>query len=355
MKRSLALAVVTSVVAASLAAASSCTIFDGLTVPSEGGADAVAEAGDAGDGGGAEGGSGYLSLADGVRFCSNAFKCPFLAPSSLQSLGVPVDIAHFSGCVSWVAGPIPPDRPGIDVQRRALECAARANGCTAAGTCMWWENIDPKDPRCTGYDGGANGSCADDAGTVQYCTGGILAHCDNEGYAPGSFCQKGKDGEWRCALQMCAQNQSESCMGAYEMYCGATSNLWQGLNCAATGYTCGLDPQSGFINCLTGGQLKACSATSVTCGASGTNVSVCDGVQVGEFNCLALGGTCDGIAALPRCKLPNEQCSPYDVNVDQCTGSTLAMCVGGRKQSFDCASIGLVCKPAAGMVGAHCE
>jgi len=355
-KRSRLFTAVTTIVAGSIVLASACTIFDGLTVPAEAGPDVQptpTDGGDAGEGG--TPGGGYLSLADGVKFCANAFKCPYLAPSTLQSLGVPVDVAHFSGCVSWVSGPIPPDRPGIDAQRRSLECAARANGCTAAGSCMWWENIDPKDTRCNGYDGGTNGACTDEGGTLQYCKDGILAHCNSEGYIAGSSCMKGMDGTYRCATKVCPMNTTEACQGVYETYCGSGSNLVQGLNCAITGYTCGLDPMSGYINCLTGGQLKTCSATSVTCGGAGSIVSVCDGSQVNEFNCAALGGTCDGMAALPRCKLPSDQCSPYDANVDACSGSTLSMCVGGKKTSFDCASAGLACKPAAGMVGAHCE
>ncbi|HSQ67410.1 MAG TPA: hypothetical protein VLM85_29550, partial [Polyangiaceae bacterium] len=85
---------------AGLGVVASCTIFDGLESRIDGG------------GGGDAGGDsvlpantqpGYLTLADGVKFCSNAFACPLLGQSTEFSIDVPVDSNHFSSCIGWVA------------------------------------------------------------------------------------------------------------------------------------------------------------------------------------------------------------------------------------------------------------
>jgi hypothetical protein len=339
-------------VASAMISIGACTVFDGLSGP---GADAAAESeASSPPDGGAEAGAGFISVDDAVKFCANAFKCPYLPSSTITSLGVPVDALHFSACVNWIAGPIPPDRVGAAIQAKWLKCAADAKTCTEAGSCMWWEIIAANDVRCMGQpDGGSLGICAEDGGAAYYCKDGIIAHCTNPGYAPGSTCLIGQDGDRRCAISKNC-NMADSCMSSYEMYCGASSNLYQGIDCAITGYTCGLDPMSGFIQCLTNGQLKTCSASAITCDQNGTVVSVCDGAQVNEFKCTSLAGTCDPTGATPRCKVPNETCSPYDPDRDQCTGTSISLCVGGQKSTYDCAKVGLTCKPGMGAVSAHC-
>lgn len=344
-------------VAAAALGFGACTVFDGLSVPQgDAGAEADAPPPDGGgETGGPDGGAaGYLSLDDAVKYCAHAFACPYLPSSTIGSLGVPVDALHFSACVNWIAGPIPPDRPGLAAQAKWLKCAADATTCIEAGSCMWWEYIGPGDARCQGTpDGGSNGICAEDAGAAYYCKDGIIAHCTNSGYAIGSSCMVGMDGSRRCSLAKTC-TMPDACMGTYEAYCGAGSNLYQGIDCAITGYTCGLDPMSGFISCLTDGQLKTCSAAAVTCDGSGTMVTVCDGSQINEFRCASLGGTCDTTGGAPRCKLPNESCSPYDSDRDKCAGDTITLCVGGQKLTYDCTKAGLACKPASGSVSAHC-
>jgi hypothetical protein len=341
--------------AGAIIAVGACTVFDGLSVPVD---DASAEAGEASlpDGGPSPeaGPPGYLSIDDGVKFCANAFKCPFLPSSTINSLGVPVDALHFSGCVNWVSGPIPQDRIGLNKQAQWLKCAGDAKTCAQAGSCMWWEIIDPKDARCSGPvgDAGSVGACAEDGGAAYYCKDGIIAHCSHPGYAPGSTCMVAQNQDRRCAVAK-GCSQADSCMSTYELYC-STGNLYEGLDCQITGYTCGIDPMGGLIQCLTEGQYKTCSNIAVTCDQNGAIVSVCDGAQINEYKCTSLQGTCDNSGGTPRCKIPGESCSPYDKDEDQCTGTSISMCIGGRKLSYDCAKAGLTCQPAAGAVSAHC-
>ena len=95
---------------AAIAIVASCTVFDGLDGKViGGGSDAAGDVVDeqtllAGEQ------VGYLSLADGVSFCSNAFACPNLTDDGEFSVDVPVDSNHFSSCVDWVSGPLPKDR-----------------------------------------------------------------------------------------------------------------------------------------------------------------------------------------------------------------------------------------------------
>ena len=112
----------------------SCTTFDGLSASA---ADAsatdasglpdVAEAGDAGPDL-----PGFIPLLDAVKVCANALKCPNLAQSVIYSIDVPLDRANFSSCVSWLAGPLPPNRlvsPNIITE---LTCVSLETSCAEA-------------------------------------------------------------------------------------------------------------------------------------------------------------------------------------------------------------------------------
>jgi hypothetical protein len=353
MKRRSLFTVCAIFVGAGMVTMGACTVFDGVTLPAQDGSldETIAEA--ASDASPPDAGAGYLSLDDAVRFCANAFKCPYLPSSVIYSLGVPVESLHFSACVNWLAGPIPQDRPGIALQAQWLQCAAKATTCQQAGSCMWWEIIDPKDSRCAGNDAGQGGSCNEDGGAAYYCASGVIAHCTHPAYPPGATCLVGTNNDHRCATDKPPCTKADTCMGSFQRYC-ASSGVYEGYDCAILGYTCGLDPMSGYIQCLSDGVYKTCNAPAVTCDQSGNWVNVCDSTQIGTFKCSSLGGTCDPSGATPRCKLPGEKCNPYDKAFDQCTGNSISLCVGGQPTTFDCAKVGLTCKPASGPTSAHC-
>lgn len=326
------------------AAVSGCPSLDGFV--SDGGApEADADAGPSG---------GFLSLEDAVRFCSKTIVCPNLAKSTLISLHVPVDDQNFASCVSWLAGTVPTDQVGMTQRRQALACATQAATCSVASACMWFEFVSATDPRCVGYTGGTSGECAANGATTLYCSAAFGAefveHCDNAINYSGSTCLLGNQGLYFCAVAnvSCAAG----CSGTFYTQCD--QGLLTGIDCNVLGLTCGKDPQSNVDQCLSNGAYKACGAAG-TVACAGDHVTVCDGIYESEYDCDALGGTCDATGVVARCALPGDACTPFDSDVGVCSGDSISLCVGGRPQSFDCTTLGMHCVAASGKISAHCE
>ncbi len=325
----------------------SCTIFDGLDAGTDGGDASADVAADQNLIPGEQ--PGYLSLAEGVAFCSNAFACPNLTNSTEFSADVPVDANHFSSCVDWVSGPLPNDRNGHDTTAAVLLCAAQATTCNAADGCFWDEVISAGDARCTGKDAGALGSCGDDAASLYFCNSNpAIVHCGNAYFAAGSTCLYDDAGSPWCTRLPCA---GQTCLGDLLSYC-AIDGLQYSENCAMGGFTCGFDTKEGFDDCLTNGAADLCTSLAISC--SGTTVALCDSKYISNYDCSTYGGTCDQ-TGFPRCKRPNETCTPVDGDIDVCTGTSIALCVNGTKQSFDCASLGKTCVSASGGQSGHCQ
>ncbi len=325
-----------------------CTVFDGLdgkVIGADGG-DASSDVIDAGT----NMQPGYLSLADGVAFCSNAVACPLLAESVEFSIDVPVDSNHFSSCIDWVSGPLPKDRVGHDDTAKYLQCSARAKTCVDAAGCNWYEVLAPNDSRCAGNDGGGGGKCAEDGGAIYYCgSNPSIEHCTNGYYPAGFSCTKGADNFFYCAQPTCKGDQ---CRGAFLEFCGGTNKIYNGWDCNVGGFTCGFDSTEGYVDCLTNGVAKKCTALSVTC--QGDTAIICDSVYESHYDCGNYGGTCDQ-TGFPRCKRPGETCTPLDSDVDVCNGNVISLCVGGQKTTFDCSSIGKACVAGSNGQSSHCQ
>jgi hypothetical protein len=354
--RATAVLVVGAASALAIAAAASCTTFDGLTVPAadaaagDGAFDAPAPEAPPSEASVAQ---GYLPLAEAARVCSLVFQCPLLASSILTSVAVPVDTLNYSLCMHWLAGGIPSDRVGFAVQAQTFTCMAQGSTCAQAGACLSIENLGPGDPRCADAGADAAERCADDGGTVLRCADGYVLHCGASYYAPGSQCLVGADGTHWCALSTNCTVQP-SCIGPLLDYCGQGNNLNESVNCAVDGYTCDVasNDDSGLPNCNTGSLMALCSTAGTSC--AGTVVDVCDGYQISEFHCAALGGTCSTHSGSSLCVRSDDQCTPFDPGVNTCSGSALSLCVGGRKQQVDCASLGMTCVPGSGATSSHC-
>jgi len=329
-------------VLAAIGVVASCTIFDGLEskIVNDAGPDSVVPPNTQ---------PGYLSLAEGVKFCSNAFNCPLLGQSTEFSVDVPVDSNHFSSCVEWVAGPLPKNRLGHDTTAKFLTCAADATTCTGATGCMWYEVLATNDPRCS-PDAGTAGTCHEDGGALYFCgSNPSIEHCTN-GYFPSGFsCIKGVDNASYCAAPTCAGDQ---CTGSMLEFCGVGNQIYNGWDCAAGGFSCGFDSTEGYVDCLTDGTAKKCSALSVGC--QGGVAAICDGFYESHYDCNDYGGTCDQ-TSFPRCKLPSETCTPFDPDVDQCNGTSITLCYAGQKTSFDCAQVGKQCVAGSGGQTGHCQ
>ena len=340
--------------------ASSCTTFDGLSVPSDAGlpdttfADVpVKETAPPEAAPEAAPPPGYLSIADAARVCTLVFACPGLASSVLASVAVPLDPVNYSLCVHWLSAPMPPDRVGFAVQMQTFACMAKGGTCAGAGSCLSLENVEPGDPRCVDAGADAAEHCGDDGGTVFRCGAGYLLHCGSAYYAPGSKCTVGSDGSHWCAIGTNC-SVTASCIGTLFDYCGSPSNLHESVNCAYDGYTCDLasNDDSGLPNCNTGTLYESCSVGGATC--AGTTVDVCDGYQVSEFDCAAIGQACTAKSGPAICAGATDACTPFDGDVNVCSGTTLSLCVGGQKQQIDCASLGLTCVAGVGAQSGHC-
>lgn len=310
------------------------------------------------DGGDAASGTSFLPLAEAAKFCTKALDCYSLGLSAQTSLAIPVDVNNYSACMNWIAGPLPPDRPGIPKASAALKCAADAMSCNAAGACMWIEFVGPGDPRCVGYTGGNFGECTPTKAATLFCDFNFIAHCDNPAQYAGSSCLGGAFGpdggitEYFCAVSSgaCSGGGSNpACDGSFFTHCNG--GLQVGFDCEVQGMSCSLS------GCATTGGHKGCGMPAVSC--AGDNVETCDGLEASDISCGPLGGKCDGSAVakggVPLCASTADKCSPYDKSANVCTGDTISLCIGGQPTTFDCTSVGMHCAVAGGGLSARCE
>lgn len=346
----LALTALVLAAAGGAAWAPACTTFSDVTVPEPDAGEPEEDAGPSA--------VSFLSTIDAAKVCALAHSCPGLASSLIASSSVPIDSGNFSMCLTWLAGPLPPNRVGLAVQQQTLTCVAAATSCIEAGECLSIEYLQQDDPRCVGHDGSGGGGgggaavfCSADGTDVVHCDTQYILHCDTPFFTPGTSCLEGADGTlWCSSAQNCVG--AEACTGTVLEYCGSPSDLRFSVNCAAVGTTCGLDPQLGYFDCLTNGERRNCSGTGASC--AGDIVEVCDNFEVSLFDCPAIGRTCDATQGLARCASPADACTPFDLDVNVCNGTSLEVCIGGKRSAFDCASAGLDCIPTGAALG-HCE
>jgi hypothetical protein len=333
--------------------AASCTTFNGLSpggAVDSGGGDVTPDSPDSGPNP-----PGYLSLADAARLCSRVVQCPALATDVIASTTVPVDANNYSLCLHWLTGPIPPDRVGFAAQQQAFTCMLKAATCADAAACLYEEPLSMTDPRCA--DAGVNppDTCIDNGNTVLSCYYGYALHCNSPYYQSGTKCLHGMigdAGDVGCALGTNCVNGA-GCSTFYD-YCGI-DNLHYSLDCAVAGYSCDTAADASTV-CDTAGTYTACNTRGAMCSADMNSVTVCDGYEVSTFDCASLTpkGTCSRKDGPGRCVRPGDTCSPFDMTSNQCTQTSISLCIGGQPASFDCASIGLKCVPTAGSVSGHC-
>ena len=316
---------------------------------------------------GGPGGSGYLSLNDAARLCSQLQTCPQLGYSIAFSLLIPLEKIGYSVCVDRLAGPLPPGRPGVSQQAQSLSCAAQATSCATAAACFPYEFIEATDPRCQGLDGGTDGgtdggpdagggggsattsSCSPDKKSVYECKFKQILHCDHPYFYPGSTCLLDSTGVPRCAVAASCTASETTCSGNVVLYCGAVSNFAYGDDCSFWGATCGKDQSAGVQDCILNGLTPFCSEDSVQCISN--RLRTCSGGFFSEYDCGALGGKCE-LAPTPHCAPASPACTHSDPDVGKCTGSQLKLCIAGQPKSLDCASLGLACKEGA--FGGYC-
>lgn len=330
------------------ALAPSCTTFDGVTLQGDGGAESGDDAASCAP---EDSPQALLPFADAARVCARVASCPLLSTSLALSNGVPVDPLTYSLCVHWLAAPVPPSRVGLPVQRQVLSCMAKATSCGDAAACLAFEALPAGDARCA--DAGATSHCVDSS-TVARCDQSLVFHCGAATFGPGAQCIQGNDGQYVCGQTGCPPT---ACQGDLIDGCQYPAMRHVDTDCAAAGLNCGPDPSDPQqVTCLTEpGKVLACGAPGST-SCQGDKALVCVGGQLSEFDCSSLpGGTCTADGGGARCVVPRDDaCSPYDADVDVCTGTTITLCVDGRHVCFDCASIGQQCVPGSGGATARC-
>lgn len=313
-----------------------CTVFDGLTVPVP-----------------KDPYPGYLSVVDGVHACRLVHDCPQLSAAIARSIGVPASNTQFSTCLSWLSGPLPASRFGLEAQAMMLQCIARANECSEALECAHVEPLDEMDPRCVGVVGD---QCLM-GGILLDCTTEIAERCHSAFYGAGSECQLGLAGEGRCALSTCVQGNSlpPRCTSGVYVRCDPATNLRVAQDCNTVGLTCPEGAEGADAQCATEDGVFPCDEPGkAVCAPDGTRVRVCDGALASEFDCRDMDADCQQESTGGRCVRTTDVCTPGTPGIDVCQGNSISLCVGGERIVFDCASVGLACIPPSGPSGGHC-
>ena len=314
-----------------------CTVFDGLTVPPP----KIPY-------------SGYLSVDDGIRACLFVRDCPTLSVAIARSIGIPASPARLSACLSWLSGPLPSTRFGLETQAAMLECIAHATACSEALACAYVRPIDNLDSECSGVIGD---QCKAD-GMLLDCMTEIVEQCRTAHYGAGSECELGLAGEGRCALSACSQDSSPPprCTSDVYVRCDPATNLRVAKDCNTVGLTCPEGAEGADAQCATEDGVFPCDEPGkAVCSPDGQRVRVCDGALASEFDCAAMDAHCSAEASGARCVRTTGACTPDTAGIDSCDGSVIALCIGGTKLSFDCASIGLSCAPPSGEDSGHCR
>ena len=340
--RSLRRAAAASVLA--LLAASSggaCTVFNDLELPKDAGADAGFTPFE----------PAYLSVDQAARVCRWASECDRLAPSVAMSIGLPLDPDNFSECLHWLAGPLPKNRPGTQVQTEMLAAVAEATSCDDALSRVFFEVLGDADPRCAGTP---TPTCLDSKTAVQ-CKDRRLTRCDSPRFVAGSSCQeivdKG-DPVGACVTGTCS-DLALQCEGG--VFSACTGGHLIEAPCATIGMTCwGADP--GICGPSSSKKPTACLLDQLGASqcAEGERAQICNGVQFVEYWCGAADATCVEEQSTARCVPYTPACSPFDADTNVCDGDHLAVCIGGQKTAVDCAALDLRCAPPEGARTARC-
>jgi hypothetical protein len=349
-----------------------CTTFDFPPPSGATSADASSEASvdatvhvDAGTDGGTQ--TPFLDVADAASLCTLIFECPRLAQAIEASLVIPLDTPsvplNFSGCMDWLAGPVDPDRVGLKQQQTILSdisgrltcagaySASPVHPVEAGGSCLATSCSDPNDFE----------TCSPEAGA-------FMVECDAAVFGPPA------DGVQRCAVDdggtavclagppcpraglSCDDNTLIDCYGV-----PATKHAYSTYNCALSGRAC--ISGGGAADCVVPGKLaspcpdgKPDDECDITGGVNA--VKHCAGGLLAqtEFDCAAVGRTCSTASGVARCVGPNDACTPFDPDENQCSdgGSSISVCIGGVKSSFDCGLIGKACIKGDALRTGHC-
>jgi hypothetical protein len=364
-------------VAVVLAATSlgACTTFDfpppsGAAGDDAGPTDATTSADVTADASPDTGAPSFLDVTTAARLCALTFQCPGLAAAIEASLVIPLDTPttplNFSGCIDWLAGPVDPGRVGLTQQRTILQTIAGQPTCAGAyASC-------PAQPASTSTPCTVDG-CADSELLSCTSAGSFAITCGAPLFsATGSCVLSQVSGVGLCVTEgTCSSGLS--CAGAGNpaptlVDCYKDGDSYTAYDCTLSGRECD-EAAEGDPDCVAPGKDTAPCPDRLArdaCDTGGTSVIHCAGGVLAEteLDCAATGRACSTTSGVARCVDPStDQCTPFlmDGTVNACVAldaggpaTAISLCIGGRKTSFDCASIDLSCQPSTDTQTAHC-
>jgi hypothetical protein len=338
------------VAVASLGLVWSCLTFNGLTVPD----DAAADGGDAGVDAPVDAGfTSYLSLSQAGAVCSLTFQCPGLVASIAASIGLVLTPLtgkqSFAYCMNALAGPVDPNRLGLETQRAMLSAIAGANGCQEAINATFVQLVvaDADSGPCTpgeSCNGDYQVTCAGSPPTAfQSSCDSPLLHSDPEaGTSCITFLHDGGTFA-RCNQDAGCNGIAFTCQGDTVLWCDTSVRLDSTFDCTVTGRSC--TDTVGLAHC----QDICLDTNGFAWGCSNSAIRYCAGPSIqAAFPCTA-NRACliDSMTSAPYCKGPNDTCTPFDSTLGACQGSTISLCINGAPATFDCTKLPMqTCLPA---------
>lgn len=274
------------------------------------------------DGGVADAGLGaeLEALLPAAKACALASAC--------GSFGFPLQTSAPIGVCAvkvWDERSLVATEPGVPASR-AYACGASATGCASFGARM---SLGHAASEC----GGGTSACAGD--TVVTCWAGQIDHlwdCT----AGGNHCDSSA-GFGRCVSQATCSAAGGRCVSASSAAVCAGAPLVETSTACLPGTACVSPAGTGVAKCLS---TTSC-ATPNTARCDGTVLKTCLGwmnslTSEESFDCASRpGSTC----ASGACRGASE-CTQTS-----CAGSTLQLCMAGKRVPVDCAALGRTCGP----------
>lgn len=256
-----------------------------------------------------------------------------------------VGAIDFVGCLRLHLFATEADRSGHPLAAASVwRCLDAARSCTDVAACS--DNaLSPT--ACAGAGGGTAKVCV--GSNVVTCTAAKNVGAELCGLH-GRSCIQITPTSAACAASNDCPTESPACKGTRLIKC--EGSIDKGSRCAELGGICA--PTDGGAGCT--GDDPPCDADL---GCSGTVARVCRFGREAKFDCAAFNATCDSTpsdagsfseAELRLCRPAGSECS--DADEPACEGTDVRYCLGARRQTIACVSLGLrACQSAFSLRG----
>ncbi|MDB5220663.1 MAG: hypothetical protein JWO86_8590, partial [Myxococcaceae bacterium] len=108
-------------------------------------------------------------------------------------------------------------------------------------------------------------------------------------------------------------------------------------DCKVLGLECAITPGGLQVGCASADHVVREDVYAYA-GAYCVNSTVylSDSTFVGLFDCAAIGAACAQSSGAAVCTMPDAECTPFSTGANECSGSTIHLCVGGHWKDVDC-------------------